>query len=91
MKKTNELLNDFITNLKRLLEREEMSAFDKELIRFKEWTETLSVTEQEMVLTLAIPEVTLFIKKAEDKKKMYEEIGMDNASKRGANQKYSQY
>lgn len=91
MKKENEILNNYIFQLDDLIKKEQTTEFDRVLKEFEGWIRSVPQQEKEDVLKEAIPKIEKYIKQAEEKMKMYEDIGMDKTLKRDINQKYSQY
>lgn len=91
MKKENEILNNYILQLDDLIRKEQNMDFDRVLKEFEGWIRSVPQQEKEDILNEAIPKIEKYIKKAEEKMKMYEDIGMDKTLKRDINQKYSQY
>jgi len=91
LKKENEILNDYILQLDDLIRKEQNTDFDRVLKEFEDWIRSVPQQEKEDILKEAIPKIEKYIKKAEEKMKMYEDIGMDKTLKRDINQKYSQY
>jgi len=91
LKKENEILNNYILQLDDLIRKEQTAEFDRVLKEFEGWIRSVPQQEKENILKEAIPKIEKYIKQAEEKMKMYEDIGMDKTLKRDINQKYSQY
>jgi len=91
LKKENEILNNYILQLDDLIRKEQNTDFDRVLKEFEGWVRSVPQKEKEDILNEAIPKIEKYIKQAEEKMKMYEDIGMDKTLKRDINQKYSQY
>lgn len=71
--------------------KENLDEFNSVLKEFENWIRNLPNEEQKGILEEAIQSIHKYIKKAEEKKKMYEDIGMDKTDKLTANKGYSQY